>query len=112
MTAWKKFFSVACPLLLVVAMGCDDVNTPPPRPSSISEIEIPADFEDLVLACLSKDPAQRPPTCETLAQALEVIQLAEPWTRERAADWWQMHVPETNATRCRSIPLCVAPGAA
>jgi serine/threonine-protein kinase len=87
------------------------VNTPAPSPNSISEVPIPPDFEDLVLACLSKDPAKRPPTCEALMQALEGIELAEPWTRERAADWWQMHVPESNATRCRSIPRCVADGA-
>lgn len=88
------------------------VNTSPPRPSSISEMPIPPDFEDLVLACLSKDPDRRPPTCEALIQALEGITLADPWTKERAADWWQMHVPETNGTRCRSIPHCVAAGAA
>ncbi|MEJ2371779.1 MAG: serine/threonine-protein kinase [Gemmatimonadales bacterium] len=75
------------------------VNVPARSPSSISELPIPADLEELILACLAKDPASRPPTCEDLLRALEGIDLAEPWTTERAADWWHMHVPERSVER-------------
>jgi hypothetical protein len=55
---------------------------------------VPADFESLILACLSKDPASRPRTCEDLGSELGGIELAEPWTAERAADWWRLHLPK------------------
>ena len=95
----------------VLATVLAHVNTPASPPSSASEMPIPVDFEDVILACLSKDPADRPQTCEDLIRALEDIELAEAWTTDRAADWWEVHLPESSA-RCRSIPLCVAAGGA
>ena len=77
----------------VVATIVAHVNTPPLPPSTFSEMPIPGDFEDLILACLSKDPASRPRTCEDLIHELEGIDLVEPWTAERAADWWHVHFP-------------------
>ncbi len=92
----------------VMATILAHVNTPARPPSTISEMPIPADLEDLILACLSKDPAGRPPTCEDLVHELEGIKLAEPWTTERAADWWHVHLPESNVARIRSIPRGVS----
>jgi serine/threonine-protein kinase len=76
----------------VVATIVAHVNAPPLPPSRFSEMPIPAEFESLLLACLSKDPAGRPRTCEDLGSELEGIELAEPWTAERAADWWRLHL--------------------
>ncbi len=77
----------------VVATIVAHVRTLPPPPSVFSEMPVPADLDDLVLVCLSKDPAERPPTCEELLCALDRIELDRPWTRERAAEWWRTHLP-------------------
>jgi serine/threonine-protein kinase len=77
----------------VVATIVAHVKASPPPPSRFSEMPIPAGLESLILACLSKDPADRPRTCENLAHELGGIDLVEPWTAERAAKWWRLHVP-------------------
>ncbi|NIM51458.1 MAG: protein kinase [Gemmatimonadales bacterium] len=63
----------------------------PVRPSLRSELDIPPALDDLVLACLEKEPAGRPQTAEVLARRLSAVELREPWTAERAARWWEAH---------------------
>ena len=70
------------------------VHTPPKPPSTVSELPIPPRLDDIILACLSKDPADRPRTAEDLALRLEAIELPQPWTRERADTWWRTHMRE------------------
>jgi serine/threonine-protein kinase len=48
--------------------------------------------QNLVLACLGKDPADRPRSAEALAARLGQIEFAHPWTRERAGRWWRTHM--------------------
>jgi serine/threonine-protein kinase len=76
----------------VVATIVAHANTAPLPPSTYFETPIPADLDELILACLSKNPADRPQTCEQLARQLEQIRLDAPWTAERAADWWSVHL--------------------
>jgi serine/threonine protein kinase len=64
----------------------------PQRPSRRSEVPIPDAFEELVMACLRKHPADRPQTAEALGGALE--ELARAWTPEDATRWWRRHLPE------------------
>jgi eukaryotic-like serine/threonine-protein kinase len=68
-------------------------HTPPPRPSTRSELPIPASLEDLVMDCLEKDPARRPPSAEAVSTRLAAVVLESPWTVERAERWWEMHRP-------------------
>jgi serine/threonine-protein kinase len=89
----------------VVATIVAHVNTPPEPPSAVAEMPIPVELDGLVLACLSKDPASRPGSAEDLARALDGIRLDEPWTRERAAEWWQTHLPETIPQMIQSPPV-------
>ncbi len=79
----------------VVATIFAHVNTPPRPPSAFSELAIPPELDGVILTCLSKDPDGRPGTAEDLALELGRIRLPQPWTRERAASWWRMHIPET-----------------
>ena len=76
----------------MVATIVAHANTAPLPPSPYFETPIPADLDELILAGLSKNPADRPQTCEQLARQLEQIRLDAPWTAERAADWWSVHL--------------------
>jgi eukaryotic-like serine/threonine-protein kinase len=68
-------------------------NTPAPRPSTRSELLIPAPLEDLVMECLEKDPARRPASAEAVSTRLHGVPLESSWTAERAERWWAMHRP-------------------
>jgi serine/threonine-protein kinase len=68
-------------------------HTPAPRPSTRSELPIPAPLENLVMECLEKDPARRPASAEAVSTRLDGIALESEWTVERAERWWAMHRP-------------------
>ena len=68
------------------------VKTPPVPPSERSGRPIPPDLEALVLACLAKEPDDRPPSAEWLADGLAKCQTAEAWTPGRAHRWWEANV--------------------
>jgi eukaryotic-like serine/threonine-protein kinase len=77
----------------VVEVMFHHAHTPPPRPSTRSELPILAPLEDLVMECLEKDPARRPASAEAVSTRLDAVSLASPWTVERAERWWAMHRP-------------------
>jgi serine/threonine-protein kinase len=66
-------------------------HTPPTRPSARTELPIPAALDDLVLACLAKDPAQRPQSARELSLRLAEVEGASAWTQDRAREWWATH---------------------
>lgn len=78
-----------------VKMMYDQIHTEPVPPSRRTELPIPEDLERVVLRCLSKDPAQRPADAQALARALAACDCCERWTQERAARWWQTHLPNS-----------------
>ena len=65
----------------------------PLPPSQRTEIEIPEDLERLVMACLTRNPDNRP-DASGLARALDAL-AAKPWTEGDAAAWWFAHQPAT-----------------
>ncbi len=77
----------------VVEVMYHHAHTPPPRPSTRSELPIPAPLEDLVVECLEKDPARRPTSAEAVSTRLDDVSLESAWTVERAERWWAMHRP-------------------
>jgi serine/threonine-protein kinase len=74
----------------------DHVKTSPKRPSEVTELPIPVELEDVVLRCLEKKPEARFQTALELEAALKSIPFAEPWTRQKAAEWWELHLPESS----------------
>lgn len=65
-------------------------STPSP-PSARTDQPIPRSLDQLVLACLAKDPAKRPQSAKELAQQLAAIEVANAWTSDRARAWWEAH---------------------
>ena len=62
-------------------------------PSSRSEMPIPDELDRVVLACLEKDPADRPQTAKDLSRRLRDIGNGDSWTEDRAREWWDLHRP-------------------
>jgi serine/threonine protein kinase len=58
-----------------------------PMPLSARGIVLPPELEAIVLACLHKDPAQRPQSTADLRQRIEACDV-EPWDSKRAQAWW------------------------
>jgi serine/threonine protein kinase len=75
----------------------DHVSTPPAPPSTRASQSIPRAMDALVLACLEKDPARRPPDALAVLQLLAECDGARDWSNERAAVWWQAHLPALEA---------------
>jgi eukaryotic-like serine/threonine-protein kinase len=65
----------------------------PEPPSSRTELPIPAELDAIVLACLAKDPSERPQTARELARRLDAVPVADEWTPELAGAWWAAHQP-------------------
>jgi serine/threonine protein kinase len=65
---------------------------PPPRPSNRLGRPVSRDLEDLLLQCLAKSPAERPPSARWLGEALARCNAAAQWTPADAEGWWRQHL--------------------
>jgi hypothetical protein len=82
-----------------IQMIARHLQTTPSPPSRFSEEPIPAQLDEIVLACLAKHPADRPATAWELADRLAECEVVTPWTREDACRWWQNRLrPESAVT--------------
>jgi hypothetical protein len=70
------------------------LQTPPVRPSEISELPIPSDLEAILMMCLEKDPASRPSSALELDARLARVSCGRAWTDDTARAWWDAHAPE------------------
>jgi serine/threonine protein kinase len=75
------------------------VQSLPTPPSKISELPVPPAFEELLMACLEKDPAMRPASALELESELARVRCEDPWSEERARLWWEAHAPNLGAPR-------------
>src|SRR4029078_6222751 len=80
----------------------------PVPPSERGAVEIPQNLEQIVLACLSKDPNGRPSSAAALSQLLAHVAI-EPWSEAQAHEWWAQTAPKS---RSNTIPSILTPGAA
>jgi hypothetical protein len=71
-------------------------SEPPPRLRERTEMPVPDGLEELLLRCLSKDPASRPASVAEFRKELEALDFG-PWTEDDAARWWKTHLPQTVA---------------
>jgi serine/threonine-protein kinase len=66
-----------------------------PDPLSLRGVAVPSELEELVQACLEKDPARRPQSATQLRRRLEACAV-EPWDAEHARAWWLEHRARLN----------------
>jgi serine/threonine-protein kinase len=75
-------------------MLMEHLHAPPVPPSQRTELPIPREVDELVLACLAKDPNKRPQHAEELFQIASRCRSCEGWTQEQASNWWKVHLPD------------------
>jgi eukaryotic-like serine/threonine-protein kinase len=81
-----------------------------PLPLSARGIELSAELEGIVLACLDKDPTRRPQSASELRLRVEACEV-EAWDGARARAWWQEHKtaidrsPAESTARARTIAV-------
>jgi serine/threonine-protein kinase len=75
------------------------VQAEPTRPSTRVDQPIPAALEALIMECLAKDPASRPPSAEAMSDRLEALIPTSEWSAERAEQWWGEHRPRPRDAR-------------
>jgi serine/threonine-protein kinase len=83
----QRVFESANAMQMVV----DHVRTPPVPPSRRATQTIPAALEEIILRCLDKDPARRPPSAAELSRELAALDIESRWTEARARAWWAEH---------------------
>ena len=83
----------------------------PTPPSHRTERRIPRAVDDLVLACLKKDPALRPASVDGVLRRATISTPGEVWDEEAARKWWQTHLPDKgDGSDLTSGPITSDPG--
>jgi serine/threonine protein kinase len=65
----------------------------PIPPSERTELEVPAELEEIILRCLEKDPDKRPRSAMDLFEDLADLEGVAKWDRESAMRWWEHYRP-------------------
>ena len=70
------------------------VNDQPVPPSQRSELPIPKELDELILACLQKDPNLRPQSASEVLRLAQQCHTCDGWEPQSAEKWWKVHLPE------------------
>ncbi|MCC6272288.1 MAG: serine/threonine protein kinase [Deltaproteobacteria bacterium] len=76
------------------ALMKDHLVKPAAPPSKVAGDGIPPEMDELILRCLSKDPADRFQDIEEFNEALEKVRCDSPWDFKVAKAWWRENMPE------------------
>jgi serine/threonine-protein kinase len=98
MLTGKLVFDEETPMKMMIA----HIRNTPQAPSQHSEFAVSRELDEVVLACLEKDPANRPATADELAVRFRACDVGEPWTQAQSAAWWQQHLPELSGAAVRA----------
>jgi len=90
MLTGQLVFDGHTPLATVV----QHVQSIPVPPSEKTELEIPEPLEKIILACLEKNPDDRPQSAADLDKLLQTCPIEKQWNNEKAATWWDLHLPQ------------------
>jgi serine/threonine-protein kinase len=69
------------------------LHAQPSPPSERTELPVPRELDDLVLACLHKDPKRRPQDAGELYQMACQVRIRDEWNSDEAKHWWRAHLP-------------------
>ncbi len=86
----RLVFDADVPMKMMVA----HIRDTPIAPSRRSEFPISQSLDELILACLEKDPERRPQTAAELAGRLAECDVGAPWDETAAIAWWKAHLPD------------------
>jgi serine/threonine-protein kinase len=75
----------------VVEVLSHHLHTRPEAPSRRAPHPVPPALDALILQCLAKEPARRPPDALALQRELIACHCDPPWTTDDAAAWWSAH---------------------
>jgi len=81
----------------VVELGSHHLHTEPEPPSKRLGKDVPDDLEAVLLACLAKDPSERPQSASDLLERLRSCRSAGQWGDVDAQTWWHEHREALNA---------------
>jgi serine/threonine-protein kinase len=70
------------------------VNATPIPPSQRTELSIPPELDELVMACLAKNPRDRPQNAQELFSLAQGCMSRGTWDQPAARRWWERHLPE------------------
>jgi len=90
MLTGRTVFEADSPMQVLV----HHTQTEPTAPSRMTEQPVPEALDAVLLACLRKNPAERPQSANEVWRMLGEVGFVHPWTQERAEEWWQLHGPE------------------
>jgi eukaryotic-like serine/threonine-protein kinase len=65
------------------------ISSEPPRLHTRATQPIPDELEQVIHACLERDPARRPQSALELRQRLELVKLDSIWSQSSAGIWWE-----------------------
>src|SRR6185436_6899267 len=86
------------------------LRTPPVAPSKRLGRPLPPDLESVLLACLEKDPARRPPTADAVSTHLAMCVGVDEWGDAKAREWWQSHGQRIRGLAWGRVPATVNSG--
>jgi serine/threonine-protein kinase len=86
------------------------LRTLPVAPSVRLGRPLPPDLESVLLACLEKDPARRPPTADAVSTHLAMCVGVDEWSEGRAREWWKSHGERVRGLAWGRAPATVTSG--
>jgi serine/threonine-protein kinase len=88
----------------IVEVCAHHLHTPPTPPHERLGSAVPSELEATLLACLAKEPRERPASARDLIERLQSMDV-EPWTGHEADAWWKgVHDPRKRATERPAAP--------
>jgi tRNA A-37 threonylcarbamoyl transferase component Bud32 len=70
------------------------LHAQPVPPSQRTELPVPREFDELVMACLEKDPKLRPQNAGEVFRMACSCRSRDEWTSDHAERWWRVHLPQ------------------
>ena len=92
------YFLLTCELVFEadtsMKMLMQHLHAQPTPPSERTELPVPGELDEMILACLQKDPKLRPQDAGELYQMANHCRTRDEWNSDEAKRWWRAHLPQ------------------